>query len=129
MYFKVYTPPATTMIFGNFTAPPSQPHTISVKESEATSFQVCWEAPIQSDSPISYYKIRACNLNSSAENNKVTTNTITNDTFYNVTGLVPGTTYELTVVAVSQGGNIVAESQPSGPIINTTGVTGWSING
>jgi hypothetical protein len=56
------------------------------------------------------------------------TNTITNGTFYSVTGLLPGTTYELTVVAVSQGGDVVAESQPSGPIVNTTGVTGWSIN-
>ena len=55
------------------------------------------------------------------------TNTITNDTFFNVTGLLPGTTYELTVVAVSQGGNIVAESQASGPIMDTTRVTGLSI--
>ena len=102
---------------------------ISVKDREATLFQVCWEAPVQSDSHISYYMIRACNLNSSAESNKVTTNTITNETFYNVTGLLPGTTYELTVVAVSQGGNVIAESQPSGPIVNTTRVTGLLING
>ena len=106
-------------------APPGQPHTIAVKESEATLFQVCWEAPIQTDSPISYYTIRACNLNSSAEVDKVTTNTIINETSINVTGLLPGTTYELTVVAVSQGGNVIAKSQPSGPTINTTGVTGW----
>ena len=106
-------------------APPGQPHTISVKESEATLFQVCWEAPIQSDFPISYYSIRACNLNSTqTEVNKVMTNTIMNETFSSVTGLLPGTTYELTVVAVSQGGDVVAESQASDPIINTTGVTG-----
>ena len=102
---------------------------ISVKESEATLFQICWEAPVQSDSPVSYYLLRACNLNSSAESNKVISNTISNETFFSVTGLLPGTTYELTVVAVSQGGNIVAESLPSEPIVNTTGVTGWSING
>ena len=91
-------------------------------------FQVCWEAPVQSDSRISYYLIRACNLNSSqTEVDKVVTNTITNETFYNVTGLLPGTTYELTVVAVSQGGDIITESQASGPIVNTTGVTGLSI--
>ena len=111
-----------------YTAPPGQPHTLSVKESDATLLQVCWEAPVQSDSHISYYLIRACNLNSSAESNKVTSNTISNETFYNVTGLLPGTTYELTVVAVSQGGNIIAEGQPSSPIVNTTGVTGMSIN-
>ena len=56
----------------------------------------------------------------------MTTNTVTisNETFFNVTGLLPGTTYELTVVAVSQGGNVIARSQPSDPIIDTTGVTG-----
>ena len=100
----------------------------SVKDRDATLFQVCWEAPVQSDSHISYYLIRACNLNNSAESSKVTSNTISNETFYNVTGLLPGTTYELTVVAVSQGGNIIAEGQPSSPIVNTTGVTGKSIN-
>ena len=105
-------------------APPGQPHTLSIKESDATLFQVCWEAPVQSDSHISYYLLRACNLNSSAETNKVTTTTISNETFYNVTGLLPGTTYELTVVAVSQGGNVIARSQPSDPITDTTGVTG-----
>ena len=112
-------------------ATPGPPSIPVVENIGATWACVCWDAPVMADSLISHYQIRACNLNSSAESNnlKATTNMITNDTFYNVTGLVPGTTYELTVVAVSQGGNIIAESQPSGPIINTTGVTGWSING
>ena len=114
--------------YHNATAPPGQPHMLLVKKSDATLFQVCWEAPVQSDSHISYYLIRACNLNNSAESSKVTSNTISNETFYNVTGLLPGTTYELTVVAVSQGGNIIAEGQPSSSIVNTTGVTGKSIN-
>ena len=86
------------------TASPGQPQTISVKESEATLFQVCWEALVQSDSPISYYMIRACNLNSSAEVDEVTTNTSTNMTSVNVTGLLPGTTYELTVYSGSVSG-------------------------
>ena len=54
----------------------------------------------------------------------VTRNTTTNVTLFNVTGLLPGTTYELTVVAGSQGGEIVATSQPSNPVIHMTGVTG-----
>ena len=83
------------------TAPPGQPRTLSIKESEDTLFQVCWEAPVQSDSPISYYMIRACNLNSTGEVDKVIVNIITDETSFNVTGLLPGTTYELTVVAVS----------------------------
>ena len=43
-----------------------------------------------------------------------------------MTGLLPGTTYELTVhvVAVSQGGDVIAKSQASEPVINTTGFTG-----
>ena len=57
----------------------------------------------------------------------MTSNTISNETFYSVTGLLPGTTYELTVVAVSQGGDVIAENQASGPIVNTTGVTGSSV--
>ena len=111
------------------TAPPGQPHTLSVKESEATLFQVCWEASVQSDSHISYYLLRVCNLNSTqAEDDKVTATTISNDTFYSVTGLLPGTTYELTVVAVSQGGDVVARSQPSDPIVDKTGVTGYFLH-
>ena len=51
-------------------------------------------------------------------------NTSSNATFLNVTGLLPGTTYELTVVAVSQGGDILAISKPSDPAVHTTNVTG-----
>ena len=85
-------------------------------------FQVCWEAPVQSDSPVSYYSIRACNHRNSTD--KVVTNTLTNETSFNVTGLLPGTAYELTVVAVSQGGEVIAKSPPSDPVINSTGFTG-----
>ena len=45
-----------------------------------------------------------------------------------MTGLLPGTTYELTVVAVSQGGDVVARGQPSDPIVDTTSVTGKLIH-
>ena len=54
----------------------------------------------------------------------VVTNTSTNATFFDVTGLLPGTTYELTVVAVSQGGDVVATSEPSAPIVVTTELSG-----
>ena len=75
--------------------------------------------------------LRACNLNNTYtqyEGDKVITNTISNETFYSVTGLLPGTTYELSVVAVSQGGDVIAESQASIPIVNTTGVTGQTMS-
>ena len=71
--------------------------------------------------PISYYLINASSLYSIMV---VVANTTMNVTHFNLTGLLPGTTYELTVVAVSQGGNVVAESQPSTSLQVTTTVTG-----
>ena len=82
------------------------------------------------DSPITFYSIRARNLNSTGGvDDIVVRNTTTNATLYMVTGLLPGTTYELTVVAVSQGGDIFAVSEPSDPQTATTDVTGqWCMN-
>ena len=54
----------------------------------------------------------------------VTLATSTPATFYNVTGLLPGTPYELTVVAVSQGGNVIARSPESASVVLTTSFTG-----
>ena len=105
------------------TARPGQPRTLSVDNVEATSFLVCWEAPFTFDSPISYYLITATNLNDTTAE-VLTRNTMTNSTFYNMTGLLPGTTYKLNVAAVSQGGNIIATSEPSDPVAHTTGFTG-----
>ena len=52
-------------------------------------------------------------------------NTTHDVTFYNVTGLLPGTAYELTVVAVyTVGGANVAMSQASSSVTATTGFTG-----
>ena len=86
---------------------------------------MCWDAPFSSDSPISFYTINARNLNSSGGMDAlVVTNTSTNATFFNVTGLFPGTTYELTVAAVSRGGDVVATSEPGAPLVETTQLTG-----
>ena len=103
-------------------AVPSQPRILIVDRTEAISVRICWEDPLVVDSPITFYSIRARNLN--ATNNIVIRNTTTNATFFTVTGLLPGTTYELTVMAVSQGGQIFAESQPSDATTVTTEVTG-----
>ena len=90
-----------------------------------TSVRVRWNPPLMADSPIAYYLVRACNLNiTTVEIDKIVTNTTTNTSFVNVTGLLPGTTYELTVVAVSQGGDVIALSQPSDPVVDATEVTG-----
>ena len=76
------------------------------------------------DSPITFYSIKAHNLNATGGmGTTIVRNTTTNATFFNVFDLLPGTTYELTVVAVSQGGNVTAMSEPSDPQTVTTEVT------
>ena len=115
-----------TLLFSCFfTARPGQPHSLSVDNIEATSIRVCWVAPFTIDSPISYYVVSAHNLNStSGVNEVIVANTTNNDTFETVTGLLPGTTYVLTVVAVSRGGDVLARSKASDPITCTTNNTG-----
>ena len=111
-----------------YSAPPGPPLNLNVDSSTTTSFAICWEAPLEFSSPISFYTVSARNLNDTGGDDTsahvVTRNTTNNSTFFNVTGLLPGTTYELTVVAVSQGGDVIAKSQPSEPVVSTTGLTG-----
>ena len=108
-----------------YTAIPGPPHTLSADSIQATSVRICWEAPLEADSPISFYSISARNLNATGgKADAVVRNTTTNSTFYNVTSFFPGTTYELTVVAVSQGGDVIAMSQPSNPLTVTTSIIG-----
>jgi hypothetical protein len=112
-------------VYHLYTAIPGQPQSLSVDRVEATSIRICWQAPLMADSPISFYSISARNLNStSGVDELVMRNTTTNATFFTVTDLLPGTTYELYVVAVSQGGDVVARSQPSGPETTATDITG-----
>ena len=77
------------------------------------------------NSPVTFYSISARNLNATGGVDEIVVrNTTTNATFLNVTGLLPGITYQLTVVAVSQGGDVFAMSERSDPQITTTNVTG-----
>ena len=102
-----------------------QPHSLSVDSTAATSIRICWIAPVDTNSLIMFYSINTRNLNSTdAMAGVIVVNTTTRDTFFNVTGLLPGTTYELSVVAVSQVGDIVARSEASDPVIGTTDKTG-----
>ena len=45
-------------------------------------------------------------------------------TFFNVTGLLPATTYELSVVAIAEGGDVIVRSVESAAMEETTGFTG-----
>ena len=106
-----------------FTAPPGQPLNVAVENVGATWIHVCWGRPFNAESLISRYEITARPAN--VDIAMVTVTTTNNSTFFNVTGLLPGTTYDLTVVAVSQGGDVIARSQESDPVQGViTGVTG-----
>ena len=75
-----------------------------------------------SEYPISHYDIlaNAVDIPNLKVNVTISGNNVT---FFNVTGLLPGTTYELTVVAVSIVRDVVARSQPSNLIQRTTALT------
>ena len=74
------------------------------------------------DSPISHYEIIACAVNSLI--GVVTVSTVSSVTLFNVVGLLPATTYMLTVVAISEGGEVIARSPESESVQATTEVTG-----
>ena len=88
----------------------------------ATWASISWDPPLMADFPYSHYDILAQAVDLHNMLNIMTT--VNNSTFYNVTGLLPGTTYELTVVAVSQVSDVIARSQPSNNIQGTTAVIG-----
>ena len=96
------------------------PRSLTVENADATSIRVHWEAPyLVTSSSISYYLIIAYNLNSS-DGIATEANTTTNATIFTISGLIPGTTYELILVAVSQGGDVIAKSEPSESVIVET---------
>ena len=73
------------------------------------------------NSPISRYQIIGREVNGAGV---VTVNTTTNATAFNVTGLLPATTYSFTVLAISEGGDVIAISQEGPPFEDATGITG-----
>ena len=81
---------------------------------------VSWTAP-SGDSMISRYEILAREVDGSGLVNVTTDN---NSTLFNMTGLLPATTYNFSVVAVAEGGDVVVRSVESEPQEDTTGVTG-----
>ena len=71
-----------------------------------------WESPTEVNFPISHYDI----VGASAAGDNVQLSTLDNNTFINVTGLDPGTTYNFSVVAVIQAGEVVTRSEESAPL-------------
>jgi hypothetical protein len=94
----------------------------------ATWVQITWEPPFVVEFPISSYEIiaRASDNDNFGE---IIRNMPTPDnrTFVNVTDLLPGTTYNFTVVAVIQleGGDVISRGPESLPLEDvSTEVTG-----
>ena len=105
-----------------YTVPPDQAQDLTVEGTKTTSISISWKPLIANSLRVQYYLI---NVNNSMNDDIIQVNTTTNVTFYNVTGLLPGTTYELTVVAVYiDGGASVTMSQASSSVTATTRFTG-----
>ena len=108
----------------DYTVPPGQPQELQVTDIRTTSTFIQWRPPSNSITPIAHYVISAIRIGHDGAALVIEIDTAATILSYNVTGLLPGTTYELTVVAVSQGGNVVAKSQPSNSVIITTNFSG-----
>ena len=103
-----------------YTVSLDQAYDLTVESTEATSISISWKPPITNSLVrIQYYLI---NVGNSMNDDIIQVNTTTNVTFYNVTGLLPITTYELTVMAVYvDGGANVAMCQASSSVTGFTG--------
>ena len=97
-----------------FIAPPGQPSIPTIESTGATWVFISWTAPPVAASLISYYEIIAREINTGEA---LTLTTTTNATNFNVTGLFLSISYELTIVAVSEYGNITARSLESRSVV------------
>ena len=99
---------------------PGQPVTLSVEKVGPTWVQITWETPRSIDFPITHYEVIA-----RADVIIRNMSTPNNNTFVNVTDLLPGTDYNFTVVAVIEAGEVVARSVESASLGGiVTGFTG-----
>ena len=103
---------------------PNQPASVAISSSQAASIDLYWDPPIVTSFQILYYIISAHNLNKTNSVDVIISNITTSTTSFDVTGLLPGTTYELTVVAVYGKGNPPIKSQANNSVIASTGFTG-----
>ena len=108
------------MIFNQAT--PDKPAQVVVDNSGATWVVLNWNVPDNTSlNQISGYEILVREVNSSRRHVNTTTNGTS--TSFNITGLSPATTYDISVVAVSGGGDIIVKSTESTLVEVTTGVT------
>ena len=108
-----------------FTVPPGQPRALSVQNIGTTWVHLLWQPPLVVDFPVSYYEVKVANdIGGGAQHLE----TLDNSTFFNVTGLSSGTTYNFSVVAVIEAGQVVARGVESEPLedIQTTATAGMT---
>ena len=104
-----------------YIAVPGPPSVPAVDSIGATWAHIRWDSSLMVNSPISHYQIIGREVNGVGV---VTVNTTNNATFFNVSGLLPATTYSFTVVAISEGGDVMAISEESPAFQDVTGITG-----
>ena len=112
-----------------FTVLPGQPWALSVQNIGTTWVRLLWLLPLVVDFPISYYEIIVAKSNDiGGAQHLENRSTLDSSTFINVTGLSSGTTYNFSVVAVIQAGQVVARSVESMPLedIQTSATAGMT---
>ena len=106
--------------------PPSHPINVSIQSMDIgpTFARVHWQAPLFRGIPrVSHYEIKVTQVNGSADPFTFSTADSTRD--FNVTGLSPGTRYEICVAAICE--RIVGHSPPSDPVFANTTTTGMCV--
>ena len=114
--------PPLSLFFSTFlTVPPVAPVDLSAKQFGATWIYLQWFNPSngRGSPPLSSHVITVQEVGGQS-----TERTFGGEGAANVTGLLPGTEYTFSVVAVSQFQDVLATSPPSGPANGTTSLTG-----
>lgn len=91
--------------------PPSKPLNLKVADCGPVCIHLQWQTPLKLGQPtLSYYAVTYVNEEGRGSTIQTYDNAI------RFSELVPGTTYQFTVVAISKVGNVIGRSLPSDPL-------------
>ena len=105
---------------------PGAPMGLRAVDNAGTWSCLSWQQPSDRGSGIRHYQINITVLDivlSQTFQSKTIVESSNNINKYNITGLLPGTTYQLTMVAVSEVEGVVGQG-PAATLAVTTDVTG-----